>query len=138
MSVPITSRPLSAAMRSAICTDSRETTHAYVMMAGGSVMCPPATSLVLRVKSSLTSKSRRVGICRNPTGMCCSFSRMLKAIQTFFISFSTDFSQRSSPFSLSRERASAMVLGTLIPNFTFLRTKRALTAKMMLSRFFRV
>ena len=52
------SRSFNAAIVRAIRTESLETTYEYVMEAGAVVVCPPPTSLALRLKfsPSLTSK----------------------------------------------------------------------------------
>ena len=45
-------KSFNAAINSAIRTDSRDTTDEYVVVAGGSVTCPPATYRALRRKFS--------------------------------------------------------------------------------------
>ena len=131
------SRSFNVATVRAIRTESLDTTDEYIMEDGSVVVCPPTTSLALRLKSSpsLTSKIILHLICWYPIGISSlRFSNTLTASRTFFISFVIAFHNKVSPFSFSIRIASSTVLVTRIP-YLWVLSQYLCVFEMMRSRF---
>ena len=129
MSAAMISKWFNAAIVKAIRTDSLDTTLAYVIAAGGSVVWPPATRRHLRCNDPIfISNTIWQFICWKSGGIPSPSFRTSNATRTFFISRANPSLQKVVPVRRSISKASFTVFGRSIPNLWVLLWYRLLRA----------
>ena len=117
MSDAFNSRSLSAAVINAICIVSLDTTLAYIITAGASVMCPIATSQAfLRNPFSLIANTRWHSIYWCPTSSLEPSGSILNTMLTSAISFAIASRHRVFPLASSITWALLTIFSTSNPN----------------------